>query len=452
MKISSFPFKLLFSFLFVFALSNNAHGQILKKLAKRAEKAAERTVERRVEQEASKKTDQALDSILEPGKKGKQKKSPVPNGESPSETKKTETGSDPNDGSYESQTSNPSDSNSKSNEIKVYSKFDFVPGDKLLFFDDFSNDFIGDFPAQWNTDAGGEIVTLGESTQRWLELKSGYSIFYIPDVPQLPEEYTIEFDITSLGLDRKTSSTAKLVVYISDDPNFKKGKNYAYAELPFCQYSAIGVTIENNINQKRLIRSTVKADLRDEVLEIPHVSIAVNKQRYRLWVNEVKYIDVPRLVPDGAILNTLKFRANGFSDGKEKVFITNLKVAEGGIDLRRKLLSEGKISTNGILFDTGSANIQPQSMGIIRQISQVLQQDASIKLKIIGHTDADGADETNMTLSKKRAEAVMKALTSIYNVSAERLTAEGMGESQPVGDNSTPDGKAQNRRVEFIKQ
>ncbi|MEP3209332.1 MAG: OmpA family protein [Maribacter sp.] len=451
MKNAPLAIKFLFSLAFLFLFSNQANGQILKKLAKKAEKAAERTVERRVEQEASKKTDQALDSILEPGKKGKQTKSPVPSEENPSNVDKTDSGPNSSD-TQNSETPNTSASNSAREQIKVYSKFDFVPGDKLLFFDDYKNDFIGDFPSKWNTDAGGEIVTIGESQQRWLELKSGYSIFYIPDVPQLPEEYTVEFDIAAIGLDRKTSSTTKLAMYISDDENFKKGDNYAYAEIPFCQYSAIGITIENHINKKRLIRSTVKADLRDEILDYPHIAIAVNKQRYRLWVNEVKYIDVPRLVPTGAILNTIKFQANGFQDGKEKVFITNLKVAEGGVDLRRKLLSEGKVSTNGILFDTGSANIQPQSMGIIRQISQVLQQDTAINIKIIGHTDADGQEETNMTLSKKRAEEVMKALISIYNVAPERLTAEGMGESQPVGDNSTPDGKAQNRRVEFVKQ
>jgi outer membrane protein OmpA-like peptidoglycan-associated protein len=91
-------------------------------------------------------------------------------------------------------------------------------------------------------------------------------------------------------------------------------------------------------------------------------------------------------------------------------------------------------------------------MGIIRQISQVLVQEASMKLKIVGHTDADGSDESNLKLSKNRADAVKNALVSVYGVSADRLTSEGKGEGEPVGDNNTPDGKAQNRRVEFIKQ
>lgn len=430
----------------LFFVTGGANGQILKKLGKRAEKAAERTIERRVDKEASEKTDEVLDSILEPGKKGKQTPQ-TPNPPNPTGGQQGNTGTNP--GMQEGPEGAPS-TGTKS--IEVYSKFDYVPGDKQLFFDDFATDFIGDFPAKWDTNAGGEVVTLGDSPQKWLELKSGYNIHYLPDVTELPEEYTIEFDIAAVGLDRQTSSNAKLQMIISDSDDFKRGSNFVFAEIPFCQYAPIGITIENAFNRSRQIRSTVKADLRDEILEYPHVSVAVNNQRFRLWVNEVKYIDVPRLVPDGAILKKIKFHANNFKDGKEKVFITNLKVAEGGEDLRRKLLSEGKISTNGILFDSGSDNLKPESMGIIRQIYQVLQQDGSINLKIVGHTDADGSDDTNMTLSKQRAEAVKNALVNVYQIDQSRLTTEGKGESEPVADNTTADGKSQNRRVEFIKQ
>ncbi len=427
-----------------FSLPTNA--QFLKKLGKRAQKAAERTVERRVDQEASKKTDQALDSILEPGQKGQQTP-PNPDNPSPQNQggQNDGMGSTGNDSGNESGASGPKT-------IQVYSKFDYVPGDKPMFYDDFANDFIGDFPSKWNTNAGGEIVTLGDSSQKWLGLKSGYNIYYIPNAPQLPEDYTIEFDIATVGLDRNTSSTSRMVVMLSDDGKFGDGQNFAIVELPFCQYSPIGVTVRNRVNGKQEIRSTVKADLREEVLDYPHISIAVNKQRFRLWVNEVKYIDVPQLVANGAVLNTIKFHANNFKDGKELVFISNLKVAEGGVDLRRKLIAEGKISTNGILFDSGSANIKPESMGIIRQIYQVLQQDSSINLKIVGHTDSDGADDTNMKLSKSRAEAVKNALVSVYGVDGGRLSTDGKGELEPVTENSSPEGKAQNRRVEFIKQ
>ena len=441
--IKVFP-KIFPAFLLLFFFSGALQGQILKKLGKRAERAVERTVENRVDREASKKTDEVLDSILEPGSKKSPTDAQIENPLPPS-GQDNPGNVDGNNGSG----STPGQPTKKT--IEVYSKFDYVPGDKPLFFDDFSNDFIGDFPSKWNTNGGGEVVSINDSDEKWFELISGYNIYYIPDIPNLPEEYTIEFDIMALGLDNKTSSTSFLRVALSDDDKFKDGANFVHAHIPFCQYSPIGITMANHINNKREIYSVVRADLRDEILDRPHVSIAVNKQRFRLWVNEEKHIDIPRIVPQGAVLKSLKFHMNNFKDGKERVFISNVKVAEGGLDLRRKLISEGEVSTNGILFDSGSANIQPQSMGIIRQISQVLQEENGMNLMIIGHTDADGPEDANLSLSQKRAAAVKNALVSVYGISDSRLQTQGKGESQPIGDNNTPDGKAQNRRVVFKK-
>ena len=78
-------------------------------------------------------------------------------------------------------------------------------------------------------------------------------------------------------------------------------------------------------------------------------------------------------------------------------------------------------------------------------------QDESIRLNIIGHTDSDGTDATNLQLSKSRAAAVKEVLITIYKISADRLSTDGKGETQPIGDNKTINGKAQNRRVEFVK-
>jgi len=357
------------------------------------------------------------------------------------------------DSSSQNSTSNNSNNNDSEtqNEVKIYSKFDFVPGDELIFFDDYSNDYIGDFPSNWNTNGSGEVITVNDSPAKWMKILPGFRTFYIPDIDKLPEEYTIEFDLFATGLDRRTSSTAVLKVLLSDNTKFEVGANNASISIPFCQYTPVAINVQNQINRKREIYNNVTADIRQAVLNQPHISIAVNKQRFRLWVNEKKYVDVPRLLPTGGLMNTVKFTSHSFKDGKESIFITNLKVAEGGLDLRRQLIANGKVSTNGILFDSGSANIQPQSMGIIRQISQVLLQESSMNLKIVGHTDSDGTDASNRVLSKSRADAVKIALVSIYGVSDSRLQTEGKGESVPVGDNNTADGKAKNRRVEFIK-
>jgi OOP family OmpA-OmpF porin len=431
--------------LFLFTTPDSG-AQLLKNLGKAAERAAENTVTRRVESETQKKTDAALDSILEPGSKEKQG---FPENNIPGDPQGQGQGviSNPNTGA----TGNIHSGDPKT--LQVYSKFDYVPGDKLLFFDDFENDFIGDFPSKWNTNGSGEIVTINESPQKWLKILPGHATYYIPDVPSLPEEFTIEFDVLVTGIDKKTSSTATLQVELSDNSGFKPGQDYAYALIPFCQYAAIGIRVRNfsQSGGGSEINNVVNADIREAVLSMPHISIAVNKQRFRLWVNENKYVDIPRMIPEGNLISSLKFHLQSFEDGKESLFISNLKVAEGGLDLRSKLIADGRVSTNGILFDSGSANIQPQSMGIIRQISQVLQQESNMNLNIVGHTDADGDDSFNMELSRKRAEAVKNALVNVYNIDSGRLQSEGMGESEPVGDNNTADGKAQNRRVEFIK-
>ncbi len=336
-------------------------------------------------------------------------------------------------------------------DLEIYSKFDFVPGDELLFFDDFSQDFVGDFPSRWNTNGSGELVKINNSSNKWLKLISGSNTMYIPDVTNLPEEFTLEFDMLTEGLNKKTSSQSYFKIIISDNNTFDKNRNFGMVEIPFCQFIAQGLIVENNINGKREIRNIVKVDVRKQITQQNHVSIAVNKQRFRLWINESKYVDIPRLLAANTKMNSIKLHLRGLDINKENLFVSNFKIAKGGIDLRRKLLAEGKISTNGILFDSGSANIQPQSLGIVRQISQVLIQDENIKLNIIGYTDADGPDDTNLKLSKARAAAVKEALVSIYKISAGRLTSDGKGETQPVGDNTTAAGKAKNRRVEFVK-
>jgi len=142
-----------------------------------------------------------------------------------------------------------------------------------------------------------------------MKILPGFNTYYIPDVI-LPEEYTIEFDLLTAGLDNKTSSQAKLWIILTDDANFGKGHNYARVNLPFGQFADFfGMRVQNYINRGGGgINNEVKADIREAVLNKPHISIAVNKLRFRLWVNEKKYIDIPRLMPPGSV--TMIFAVN----------------------------------------------------------------------------------------------------------------------------------------------
>ena len=131
--------------------------------------------------------------------------------------------------------------------------------------------------------------------------------------------------------------------------------------------------------------------------------------------------------------------------------VSNVRYAVGAPDTRSKLITEGRFSTTGILFDVNSDRIKASSEGTLKEIAQVLKENPTVKIKIIGHTDADGADAANQTLSEKRAVSVKNTLSADFGIAADRMTTEGKGESQPVDKNDTPQGKANNRRVEFLK-
>ncbi|MDI6804994.1 MAG: OmpA family protein [Bacteroidota bacterium] len=131
-------------------------------------------------------------------------------------------------------------------------------------------------------------------------------------------------------------------------------------------------------------------------------------------------------------------------------FIKNVKIAQGGVKLYNKFLSDGKIVTTGIKFDVNKATLKPESMGVINSIFQLMKEHPEIKFSVEGHTDSDGDDASNQTLSERRAKAVVEQLVNL-GIASDRLTSKGWGESKPFDSNTTPEAKANNRRVEFVK-
>lgn len=172
-----------------------------------------------------------------------------------------------------------------------------------------------------------------------------------------------------------------------------------------------------------------------------------------MYLNEDKVYDIPRAFAEtGKPYSTLFFEIFGGFKNQDRYLLNNIKFATGAPDTRNKLMTEGKFSTTGILFDVNSAAIKPQSFGVLKDIASVLQDNSSVRVKIVGFTDSDGDAAANMTLSKKRAGSVKDALIKNFAIDASRLETDGKGATQPVASNSTSEGKAQNRRVEFIKQ
>jgi outer membrane protein OmpA-like peptidoglycan-associated protein len=176
-----------------------------------------------------------------------------------------------------------------------------------------------------------------------------------------------------------------------------------------------------------------------------HIAIWVQKSRLRLYMDEKKLYDLPKAFPyAGTKMDRLRF-------GEGAAMVSNIRIAVGNPDMRNKLLTEGKLVSYGIYFDVGKDAVKPESYGTLKMIASVLTENPDVKIKIVGHTDSDGADATNLDLSKRRGASVKDELVKSFAIDASRIETDGKGETVPLAANDTPANKALNRRVEFIK-
>jgi OmpA-OmpF porin, OOP family len=344
--------------------------------------------------------------------------------------------------------------------IKSNSKFDFVAGEKVIGFDDFSTTSIGDFPLGWNTNSSAEIRTLDDDNTKWLSMtKDG---FFLPEfIKDLPENCTIEFDVFTRYVSNNILAYSFYINAV-DSPKKDLDNQYIQNGIYFGWRPVVGsasyFVYENGEEVSKNEGLKVNAFLTKNAEEpiIARVSIWRQKSRLRVYVNEDKILDLPQAFDSKLKYNSFKFGAQymNFSNGREQddeFMISNIRYAVAGEDTRSKLITEGKFVTNGILFDVNSDNIKPQSGSVLKEIATILQENPTVRVKIIGHTDSDGADAANLALSKKRAVAVKTALSSFYGIEGSRLETDGKGESQPLNKNANSSEKATNRRVEFIK-
>ncbi|MBS1656148.1 MAG: OmpA family protein, partial [Bacteroidetes bacterium] len=176
-----------------------------------------------------------------------------------------------------------------------------------------------------------------------------------------------------------------------------------------------------------------------------HIAIWIQKARVRIYQNEAKLFDLPKAFP----LTSVKLDRLRIENGA--AMVTNVRIAVGNPDTRSKLLTEGKLVSYGIYFDVNKDVVKPESYGTLKEIAGVLNENPGVRIKIVGHTDADGADAANLDLSKRRAASVKNELVKTFGIDESRIETDGKGETQPVAANDTPSNKALNRRVEFIK-
>jgi OOP family OmpA-OmpF porin len=427
-----------------------------------------RVVERNVEYRANSKVDQGINKGLdkvEEGVMGIFKKKEKPKATQPG-TNNDATANQPDATADQSGESGKTAGSDRANPapatLKSYGKFDFVPGEKIIVFEDFMQDAIGDFPDRWNSTGSGEMVTLEGKPGHWLMLnKQGE---YLPEfITNLPENFTLQFDLAA----NETYSFYSSYLWINLVAMTNPAKEFTkWGRFPSptegvrvglhprnAGSGPVGITefITYNKGEQILKNEAEQRAFNTETRNLVKVSMWRQKQRLRVYIDEEKVWDIPRAFQPGIGYNGVVFAMTDVHKAEDRYYLSNIRLAVGAPDTRNKLLTEGKFVTHGILFDVNSDRIKPESYGALKDIAAVLTENADVKVRIVGHTDADGDDASNLALSKKRAASVRAALADTFGIAADRMETDGKGESQPAGPNTTAAGKANNRRVEFVK-
>ena len=349
-------------------------------------------------------------------------------------------------------------------DIGVYRKFEFVRGSKIILEDSFEDDPIGEYPKRWNSDAGGEVVRLNKFGGNWIR-GTEISNHFVDYINALPLNFTFEFDLIS---DVKSSGDYHELSLVlgstKGEKNFSnmiRGNDNSIFKIDFDLYHG-SLTYEgrwnfgNDSTNSTFLEITSPSQFNISKFEYKttplHVSILRQDQRLVIYLNTTRIADIRNAFAKGTTLNNILFKSFAKAEDENSgLYFSNLIVAETVMDSRKDMFINGKFVTNAILFETNSDKIKATSLSAVNVIADYLKANPTVKLKVIGHTDNIGDEANNLSLSERRAKSVVKELVDFYGIDAGRLSTEGKGESQPIGDNSTAEGKAQNRRVEFIK-
>ena len=306
-------------------------------------------------------------------------------------------------------------------ELKVWSKYDFVAGNKIIFEDDLAYEQNGEFPSKWDLLYGNaENAKFGDYNVIAFALNQTKITPLMSNEEYLPEVFTIEFDIYFYG---------KYVeaYYV----NFKNLKEMSIRTNRVAMGNSFGDTDQNTSGTGW-----------------HHIAMSFNIRALKVYFDQTRVLNVPNIKerPTSFSISAL---SQGVGNG-EPAIIKNIRIAEGGVELYDKLMTDGKIVTTGIRFNVNKSTIKPESMGVINKIAKLMNENSDVNFQIDGHTDSDGDEAFNQKLSEERAASVKNALVDL-GIDASRLETKGFGESNPIDENSTPEGKANNRRVEFIK-
>lgn len=338
--------------------------------------------------------------------------------------------------------------------IATYNNYDFRAGDKIIFEDDFASDADGEFPSHWNLLEGQGVINKIDGLPSFaLSSTPGmrsYSMVspLMTKKAYLTDNFSVEYDqyltssnnILGVFMYDNTGNVLGIVVF-GDNAHYSVSK----ASSPKDVLSSAGLPLQSDSKLTNSLPTDIAGTSFYNAWH--HIALAYKNDQLKVYVDQYRVLVVPHC---GFKPAALECRSNTY-DADKPVFFKNFKIADGAqMNMLGSIMTTGKFVTHGISFDVNKAVLKPESMGVIGDVVKQLQNNPTLNLEIDGHTDSDGDAAANMVLSQQRADAVKDALVQA-GIDASRLTSKGFGATKPIAVNTTQEGKAENRRVEFIK-
>lgn len=322
--------------------------------------------------------------------------------------------------------------------LASYQNYDFVPGNNILFEDEFTDDEAGEFPTHWNLGKGQGILNMAGPDKAFF-LTDGNYVHVSPLMKNdsyLTANYSVEFDYFANG------GYAPIISMIAADKGSRLDVQVTGSEVSWTAYLA-------KTDKSNSLGAQLPADIggRNFDNKWHHIAIAFRNGQMKVYVDKDRVL----LAPNCYGVQPAYLDIMGIGSQDKPIIFKNFKVADGvQFYMTGQKFTDAKIVTHGINFDIDKATIRPESMGTLNMVVKVMKDNPDLKFEIDGHTDNTGTPAHNLTLSQQRSQAVMAQLI-IMGIDATRLTTKGLGDTKPIADNSTLEGKANNRRVEFVK-